>query len=71
MAPEKSLILEAWENTQINPSLIEDSPREMKFAQTLDDKGSLRNLIQIPLQDLISAKTIVILAFDAILMKRR
>ena len=42
----------------------------MKLGQTLDDKGSLRNLIQIPLQDLISAKTIVILAFDAILMKR-
>jgi len=38
------------------PSLIESALQEMKTGKTIAGKGSSINLIQIPLQDLISAK---------------
>lgn len=51
------------------PSLTEDALQEMKNGKTIAGKGSSIDLIQIPLQDLISAKTLVFIGFDTILNK--
>jgi len=51
------------------PPLIEDALQEMKTGKTIAGKGSSIDLIQIPLQDLISAKTLVFIGFDTHLNK--
>ncbi len=51
------------------PPLIEDALQEMKSGQTIAGKGSSMDLIQISLQDLISAKTLVFIDFDTRLNK--
>lgn len=50
-------------------SLNEDALQEMKTGKTIAGKGSSIDLIQIPLQDLISAKTLVFIGFDTLLNK--
>ena len=51
------------------PPLVEDALQEMKTGKTIADKGSSIDLIQIPLQDLISAKTLVFVGVDTLLNK--
>lgn len=51
------------------PSLIEYALQEMKSPQTITSKESSIDLIQISLQDLISAKTLVFIGFDTHLNK--
>ncbi len=51
------------------PPLIEDALQEMKSGQTLAGKASSIDLIQISLQDLILAKTLVFIGFDIHLNK--
>ncbi len=50
-------------------SLIEGALQEMKTGKAIASKGSSLDLIQIPLQDLISAKTLVFIGFDTLLNK--
>ena len=50
-------------------SLIKDALQEMKIGKIIAGKGSSIDLIQIPLQDLISAKTLVFIGFDTRLNK--
>ena len=45
-------------------SLIDDALQETKFSQIPTNEGSSMDLIQIPLQDLISAKTLVFIGFN-------
>jgi hypothetical protein len=51
------------------PSLTEDALQEMKTGKSIAGKGASIDLIQIPLQDLISAKTLVFIGFDTLLNK--
>ncbi len=51
------------------PPLIDDALQDMKSVQPLANKESLMELIQISLQDLISAKTLVFIGFDPHLNK--
>lgn len=53
----------------IKSSLFEDALQEMKIDKTLAGKGSSIDLIQLPLQDLILAKTLVFIGFDTHLNK--
>ena len=57
------------ENPSKKPSLTEDALQETKTGKTLAGKRSSIDLIQIPLQDLISAKTLVFIGFDTHLKK--
>ncbi len=60
-----------WKRTKPpgKPSLTENTLQEIKTAKTIAGKGSSMDLIQIPLQDLISAKTLVFIGFDTLLNK--
>ncbi len=62
---------EYWKrgNPLKKPSLIEDALQEMKTGKTFAGKGSSIDLIQIPLQDLISAKNLVFIDFNTNLSK--
>nr|WP_319491020.1 hypothetical protein [uncultured Desulfobacter sp.] len=50
-------------------SLTEDALQEIKTGKSIAGKGSPMDLTQIPLQDLISAKTLVFVGFDTLLNK--
>jgi len=51
------------------PSLTEDALQEMKTGKSIAAKGFSIDLIQIPLQDLILAKTLVFIGVDTLLNK--
>lgn len=51
------------------PPLIDDALQEMKSVQTLANKEYSMDLIQISLQDLISAKNLVFIGFDPLINK--